>query len=285
MQTRKIASLRDIRVRMKTVSTIKKITSSMKSVAASKLKAAEKAKDQIQPFLRATSGLLANIPQATPENNVKQVICPLTSDRGLCGSANSQIVRMIDKKFKAIPRDKINFYCVGDKGRSGIARSYKNEVRVSVTNLDKKAVSFGELCPFVEKLVTLPEIEKISIFSNKYINAIAFEPTLREFVSKEKLLENLKESFQGVLIEGDENQIVGDMFDYFLTGIIYASLIENIACELSARMTSMDNATRNASEMGAKLNLELNRRRQAGITKELTEIVSGAAAVETGVEY
>jgi len=285
IQTRNVASLRDIRVRMKTVQTIKKITSSMKSVAASKLKAAEKAKDRVQPFLNATVGLLANIPPPPAQENIKQIICPLTSDRGLCGSANSSIVRLLNARLKNVTPSTLEFYCIGDKGRSGLARTFKNEIKLGATNLDKKTVSFGELCPIVEKIVTSPDVDKITIVSNRFINPIVFETFVREFPSKKILLNNIGESFKGYEIEGDEKQIVGDLYDYFMTAVIYASLIENVACELSARMSSMDNATRNASEMAIKLNLDFNRKRQAGITKELTEIVSGAAAVEQGIEW
>jgi len=284
VQFRNAATLRDIKGRLKTVQTIKKITSSMKSVAASKLKQAEKAKDFIQPFLRSTSLLLKDIPPPPTTPDVKQVLCAVTSDRGLCGSANSNIIRYIEKITKPIPASNLEFYCIGDKSRSGMMRTYKNEVKALATNLDKKQASFMELAPFAEKIVTSPA-QKVGIVSNKFINPILFEVRFQEFASKSTVMANVRKAFKGVEVEGEEKSIVSDMYDYYIHSLLYCALIENIACELSARMSSMDNATRNATEMVHKLNLDYNRKRQAGITKELTEIVSGAAAVEEGVEW
>jgi F-type H+-transporting ATPase subunit gamma len=279
-----IATLRDLKVRLKTIHTIKKITSSMKSVAASKLKQAERAKDQVQPFLKSVRLLLKDVPVPASTNDMKQVFVPMTSDRGLCGSANSSIIRFVDKTAKVFPRDNLTMYCIGDKSRIGISRNYKARVIAGVSNLGKKALSFMELVPFSELVVKAPA-DKLSLVSNRYINSITFEVRNQELPSKPNVVAKVDDIFKGYEIDGEEKEIMSDMYDFFVHSIIYCSIIENFACELSSRMTSMDNATRNASEMTIKLNLDVNRKRQSGITKELTEIVSGAAAVEEGIEW
>jgi len=252
----------------------------MRSVAASKLKTAEKQKDLVQPFILASSNLLKDLP-AAPEGNVKQVYCTVTSDRGLCGSANTGIIRTVIKETKPISKENLEFYCIGDKSRAGLSREYRNEVTFTATNLDKKTPTFREVSRFAERLVATP-VEKLTITSNRFINPIVFQVNTRVFPSKDLFMKNIRKSLKGYDLGAHPKQTAQNLYDYSIAAIIYGSVIENIACELSARMAAMDNATKNANDMAQKLNLDFNRKRQAGITKELTEIVSGAAAVEEG---
>jgi ATP synthase F1 gamma subunit len=254
----------------------------MKNVAASKLKQAEKSKDAVQPFLNATKLLLKNVPVVGAAT--KQTFVVMTSDRGLCGSANSTVIRYTNRTAQLLPQNDLEFFVIGDKGRNGVVRNFKNQVTAGVSNLGKKPLAFSDLGPFVQKIVNSPG-EKITIVSNHYINSILFEVQALEFPSKNKVVDNWRELFKEYDIEGDEREIVSDMYDFFIHSLVYGAIIENAACELSARMSSMDNATKNANEMIIKLNLDCNRKRQAGITKELNEIVSGASAVESGVEW
>jgi len=150
--------------------------------------------------------------------------------------------------------------------------------------LERNHLRFQISAHSFKKIVTSPG-DKITLISNHYINSILFEIQALEFPSKNKVVDNWRELFKEYDIEGDEKEIISDMYDFFIHSLVYGAIIENSACELSARMSSMDNATKNANEMIVKLNLDCNRKRQAGITKELTEIVSGAAAVESGVEW
>jgi len=282
LPSKNVSTIRDLRSRLKTIQTIKKITSSMKNVAASKLKQAERAKEAVQPFLNATKLLLKDIPAAGDATT--QAFVVLTSDRGLCGSANSNVIRYTNRTIRAIPSAAFEIYVVGDKGRNGMVRNFKTQVMAGASNLGKKSLAFSDVGPLMEKIVTSPA-DKITIISNKYINSILFEIQALEFPSKTKVVENWRELFKAYDIEGDEKDIISDMYDFYIHSLVYGAIIENAACELSARMSSMDNATRNANEMIHKLNLDVNRKRQAGITKELNEIVSGAAAVESGVEW
>jgi len=276
-------SLRDLKTRMRAVRVIQKITTSMKAVAASKLKAAEKEKDQVKPFYHASVGLLKNLPPPQ-DGDIKQIFCSITSDRGLCGSANSSVAREIVKTVTNYSRDKLHFYCIGEKGRATIARTQKENMRMLMTDLDKKKVSLVDMLPFVENMLAIPNIEKLSIVCNKYINPITFKTESKSFPSKVNVMANLAIAFKGVEIQGDEKQIAGDLYDYAVAATLYASLIESIAVELGSRMMAMDNASKNAGEMIGRLTQEYNTRRQAAITKELTEIVSGAEAIVEEIE-
>jgi len=274
--------LRDIKNRMKTVITIKKITSSMKAVAASKLKQAEKNKDLVQPFRRATENQFQNVPLS--EAPKTYLVCAIASDRGLCGSANTSVVRTADRLLHNRNQSDINIFCIGDKSRSGLARFYKESITHLATNLDRKPVSLMELLPLVEK-ISQQNYDRFVLFSNKFINSLTFETIGRELPSKEEMVKNVSKYFPKVEFEGDGKQVVSDLYNFYLAGLIYASVIESIACELGSRMASMDNATKNAGEMINKLTLDFNRKRQAAITNELSEIISGAAGVEEGVVY
>jgi len=279
---RNAATLRDIKNRMKTVITIKKITASMKAVAASKLKAAEKDKDNVQPFWRATAGQFSSL--AAPEKATKYLICAIASDRGLCGSANSSVVRTAEKMLSPIPKEDINIFCIGDKSRAGLARQFKDCISHLATNLDRKQVSFAEILPFAEQL-SKQKFDKLIVFSNKFINSLTFETIFRELPERSELITNMRKHFPKTSFEGNGKEIISDLYGFYVAGLLYSALIENIACELGSRMSSMDNATRNAGEMIGKLTLDFNRKRQASITSELTEIISGASSVETGIEY
>jgi len=267
---------------MKTVITIKKITSSMKAVAASKLKQAEKDKDQVQPFWKATSGLFEQV--KPPEAPEKILVVAITSDRGLCGSANTSVTRTAEKMLQNVPKENIQIFCVGDKARAGLVRKYKESITHLATNLDKKPISFSELLPFADKIAQ-QKFDKLQLFSNKFINSLTFETTVKELPQRSDIIKNSSKAFPGYEFEGDVKYIADDLYQFYIAGMMYASIIENIACELGSRMASMDNATRNAGEMIAKLTLDYNRKRQASITNELTEIISGASSVEQGVEY
>jgi len=279
-QVRNAATLRDIKNRMKTVTTIKKITSSMKSVAASKLKQAERRKDMVQPFARASKGLLSAVPK--PEKQDNSLFLAVTSDRGLCGSANSSIVRKTEKTIKSSPIKNLQIYCIGDKGRSGLMRQFKPSITLVTTDLDKKPLAFADVMVLADRIVHT-DFDKLTVVCNKFINSLTFETQEIVLPSRQFVAKNAGAIFKGYDIEDDA--LLNDLYSYYLATLIYTAVIENIACELSARMSSMDNATRNAGEMLGKLTLDYNRKRQASITSELTEIISGASSVESQIEF
>jgi len=265
---------------MRTVVTIKKITSSMKSVAASRLKQAERRKDQVQVFYKASKSLLSTVP--SPEKKDHSLYLAITSDRGLCGSANSSIVRKTEKNIKTGHPKNLDIFCIGDKGRSSLMRSFKPSVTFVVTDLDKKPLTFGDVMVLTDRIAHV-DFDKLTIVCNKFINSLTFETQEIVLPSRQYIAKNAKAIFKNVDIE-DEKVLLDDLYSYYLASI-YAAVIENVACELSARMASMDNATKNAGEMLSKLTLDYNRKRQAAITSELTEIISGASSIESEVEF
>jgi F-type H+-transporting ATPase subunit gamma len=281
-QVRGAATLRDIKNRMKTVGSIKKITQSMKSVAASRLKAAEKRKDETVPFWRASSGLIQDVPN--PGELKNNIIVAVTSDRGLCGSANSSVVRRTRKHIAERGKENLEILCIGDKARGGLMSSFPKNLSLVMTDLDKKPIQFSDVLPIADRIATV-NYDELAVISNKFINSISFETMVRTIPPKDLLIKSVKKSMSTVSFEGEPKEIIGDLHSYYITAMLFTSIIENQACEIGCRMSSMDSATRNATDMLGKLTLLYNRKRQANITNELTEIISGASSIEAKVEY
>jgi ATP synthase F1 gamma subunit len=277
------ATLRDLKNRMTTVNTIKKITTSMKTVASSKKGSSERARARIAPFAEASAGLLKDLPPPVPGTS-KKIVVPIVADRGLCGSANSAVTRHIIKNFFNKDRANVEIYVLGDKGRTGLTSKFKPNLKYVMHKLDKRPLQFSDVSPFVTKFVN-SEYDSITLVSNKFINAMTNQVKQVDLPSKTVLLKDINKAMNGIDIEGDEKEVVSNLYDFGLVSLILAMQVENQACEVNARLISMDNATRNANVMGNKIYIEMNRKRQADITAQLSEIVSGAAAVEGGEDW
>jgi ATP synthase F1 gamma subunit len=271
-----MATLRDIKVRMKSVQSVSKITSSMKTVAASRLKQAEKKKDLVRPFYKTVQNIFQ--PFFPEKENPQQVIqVVITADRGLCGGLNSSIIRRAKAIFKPLNRTTYDVVSIGEKGRAGLMREYGEKISLFATGMGKKPLSFSDISRIADEIIRRP-YDALQVFSTKFVNILVSVPIIRWIPG----IQTLSDTSSPYEFEGDSKEILNDLYAYHLSSLMYSAIIESSAAELGARMSAMDNATRNAKELIDKLTLEFNRKRQAVITNELIEIISGATNLEKG---
>jgi len=267
---RGMATLKDIETRLKSVKNIKKITSSMKMVSAAKFTRSERALKPARAY-----GIGANALYEKNEIEVKgeeEVIVALSSDRGLCGGIHSSISKAI-KAHSAGREPKI--VIVGDKAKLQLQKFHGNQFVATYNGAGKNPAKFEDAANIADEVLGL-DYDKVSLFYNKFINVVSYKTTQLPVPSLGAL-----ESTDSILVYDEvDSEVLRCYQEFTLANIIHASLKEQEASEQSARMNSMENATRNAGEMIDSLTLQYNRTRQAVITRELIEIISGANALE-----
>lgn len=292
-------SLKDIRNRIGSVKSTQKITSAMKMVAASKLRRAQEQAEAGRPYAdrmaRMLSSLAANLNDAaggprlmvgTGDDRVHLIVV-ITSDRGLCGGFNGAIVREAKRTIQRLTAEgkTVKLICVGRKGRDLLRRDYAKLIVQSYEELAKKKLAFADADKVASKVLEMfdaGEFDVAHLLFNKFKSAIAQIPTLQQIVPfappkvAGEAAAGPKAQYE---FEPGEEQILTALLPRNLAIQVYSALLESAASEQGARMTAMDNATRNAGDMIKKLTLVYNRTRQATITKELIEIISGAEAV------
>lgn len=278
-QARGYATLKDISRRLKSVKSIQKITKSMKMVSAAKYAKAEKELRLARPYGEATNVFdeKAEV-QVAPENIKKHLIVALTSDRGLCGAIHTSIVKAV-KNLLAEQKDGLEtkIVCVGDKSKGMLQRVYAKNILFSVNEIGKKTITFLDASAIAnEVLASGYEFDSGEILYNRFKSAIAYTTTKQPFYST-SLVSNAKNIG---LYDSLDADTLKSFQEYQLASMIFYGLKENSTAEQSARMSAMDNASKNAGEMIGKLTLYYNRTRQAVITRELIEIISGAAALD-----
>lgn len=292
-------SLKDIRNRIGSVKSTQKITSAMKMVAASKLRRAQEQAEAGRPYAdrmaRMLSSLAANLNDAaggprlmvgTGDDRVHLIVV-ITSDRGLCGGFNGAIVREAKRTIQRLTAEgkTVKLICVGRKGRDLLRRDHAKLIVQSYEELAKKKLAFADADKVASKVLEMfdaGEFDVAHLLFNKFKSAIAQIPTLQQIVpfappkAAGETAAGPKAQYE---FEPGEEQILTALLPRNLAIQVYSALLESAASEQGARMTAMDNATRNAGDMIKKLTLVYNRTRQATITKELIEIISGAEAV------
>ncbi|MGF1560623.1 MAG: F0F1 ATP synthase subunit gamma [Geminicoccaceae bacterium] len=299
-----MASLKDLRNRISSVKQTQKITSAMKLVAASKLQRAQERAVMARPFAEKMSAMLANLasgvkdlPGAPPllagtgEDKVHLLIVA-TADRGLCGGFNSSIVRGARRRIGGLLEEgkEIKILCIGRKGRDQLRRDYGKYIIDTVEGIGKKRVEYAEAAAIAERVHGMfknGEFDVCTIIYNQFKSAITQILTVKQLIPVEPTQAandneaEAKTTASGALYEyePDEDAILEELLPRNLAVQLYGALLENAASEQGARMTAMDNATRNAGDMINSLTKTYNRTRQAQITKELIEIISGAEAV------
>ncbi len=296
-----MASLKDLRNRRASVQNTRKITSAMKMVAGAKLKRAQEAAEAARPYAERMGRMLGSLARsmkgqagapallAGTGKDQTQLIVVITSDRGLCGAFNSSITRRVRQLARRL-RDEgktVRFLCVGKKGRDNLRRDYSSAIVETVSEVGRKQLRFGEADAIAGKIAALfakGEFDVATVVYNKFKSAMSQIPTDLQLIPfapgeepKEAAAgEGARAAYE---YEPDEKEILAELLPRNLSIQIFAALLESNASEHGARMTAMDNATRNAGEMIRKLTLTYNRTRQAMITKELIEIISGAEAL------
>ena len=290
-------SLDDLKKRIKSVKSTQKITKAMKMVAAAKLRKAQESAEKGRPYSQKMQNIILNLtksindPQNAPKLLVgtgedKKYLCVvLTADRGLCGGFNSNICKLAKTNFKKILGEgkELNIITVGSKGHDQIKREYGKYVINKFSFKDKKNISFNEADEVGKEIISLfnqNKFDKCIIFYNNFKNVITQIPQAQQIIPTET--KNLKEGNDqnfSYEFEPEEDEILEDLLPKNISTQVFKALLENAASEQGSRMTAMDNATRNAGDLVDKLTIDYNRSRQASITKELIEIISGAESL------
>ena len=290
-------SLEDLKKRIKSVKSTQKITKAMKMVAAAKLRKAQESAEKGRPYSEKMQNIILNLTksindtQNAPKLLVgtgedKKYLCVvLTADRGLCGGFNSNICKLAKSNFKKILSEgkELKIITVGSKGLDQIKREYGNYVIKKFSFKDKKRISFNEADIIGQEIINLfnkNEFDKCILFYNNFKNVITQIPQAQQIIPAEKeQSDDNDEKLISYEFEPDEDEILEDLLPKNISTQVFKALLENAASEQGSRMTAMDNATRNAGDLVDKLTINYNRSRQASITKELIEIISGAESL------
>ena len=295
-------SLKDLRNRINSVKQTRKITSAMKMVAASKLRRAQEQAEAARPFAERMAAMLANLaagvrdlPQAPPllagtgKDDV-HLLLVATADRGLCGGFNSSIVRGARRRIAELTGagKEVKIICVGRKGRDALRRDQRERIVEFFDGMaGKRRIEFADAERVAERILEMydeGEFDVCTMIYNRFKSAMSQILTFQQLVPVEPPEAEGEEERTGEAravyeFEPDEETILGQLLPRNIAVQIFGALVENAASEQGARMAAMDSATRNAGEMINKLSLSYNRQRQAMITSELIEIISGAEAV------
>ena len=294
-----MANLKDLKNRIKSVKSTQKITSAMKMVAAAKLRRAQENAEQARPYSSRMSAMIASLaakadtssaPQLLVGNgkNDNHLLVVVSADRGLCGGFNGGIIRSTRRQVLDLQAQgkTVRLLMVGRKATDALKREFSDIFVETLENVQGTSVQFSDadmISQRIQAMLEAGEIDTCSIVFNKFVSAIAQDVTFTSLVPVE--IDNAEETeeSEGAIVpneyEPDENAVLSDLLPRALTTQIYASILESSASELAARMTAMDNATRNAGDLIDRLTMEYNRSRQAAITTELIEIISGAEAL------
>jgi F-type H+-transporting ATPase subunit gamma len=270
-QTSGMATLREIETRLKSVRNIEKITKSMKVVASTKLTRAERAMRQAKKYGEANQEIFKHA-DLSEQPDAKILYVAISSDRGLCGGIHSSISKATRKAFEEAPG---SIAVLGDKPKAQLSRLVPDAFKVSFNQIGKDIPTFAEAAAIADEIVTKAgEWDQIKIIYNKYISAISYEASIITVVNKEAL--GSAAGFQAYEMEED---VTKDLIEFALANSIFSALVEGHAAEQSARRTAMENASNNANDMIGSLQLQYNRGRQAVITNELIDIITGASAL------
>jgi F-type H+-transporting ATPase subunit gamma len=268
-----------VKLRMRSVGNIQKITKAMKMVAASKMRSAQantmKARGIVAPFLR----LLGDLPSAVGEKNVW---VPITTDRGLCGGINTMVAKYVRTSMAALGAENNELVIIGEKGRAVMQRDMREKIFATIADTGKVRHTFPMACAVAEDILKT-EYDVTRIIFNRFVSAIAQKPTIATVLSPNALEKEAEagSAIDQYEIEGpDRAELLQDLGEFQLATTLFTGMLENNCSEQSSRMSAMENSTKNAGEMLGKLTLTYNRTRQAGITTELSEIISGATALE-----
>ncbi|WP_454747899.1 F0F1 ATP synthase subunit gamma [Ciceribacter selenitireducens] len=290
-------SLKDLKNRIASVKATQKITKAMKMVAAAKLRRAQEAAEAARPYSQRMGAVLANIAQAvgsddsaprlmtgTGKDDVHLLIV-CTAERGLCGGFNSQIARFArDHARKLLAAGKtVKIFCVGKKGYDSLRREFAANIVERTDLREVKRVSFENADTIGRKVISMfdkGEFDVATLFYSEFKSVISQVPTAQQLIPAAAPEAVVASGAAAVYeYEPDAGAILSDLIPRNISVQIFRALLENVAGEMGAKMSAMDNATRNAGEMINKLTLSYNRQRQAQITKELIEIISGAEAL------
>ena len=291
-------SLKDLKIRINSVKNTQKITSAMKMVAAAKLRRAQEQAEAARPYAERMERVLSSLASAALGRDGAPVLLAgngkdhthlvvvMTSDRGLCGGFNSSIVRGARRLIRELKADGkvVKILCVGRKGRDQLKREFPADIIGTVEDIAKPRLTFeasNQVAIRIRHMFEHGEFDVCTLVYNKFKSAMTQIVTVQQLIpfAPKAANENAAAPTASYEYEPDETEILAELLPRNIGMQVYRALLENGASEQGSRMTAMDNATRNAGDMINKLTINYNRTRQANITKELIEIISGAEAV------
>ena len=292
-----MASLKALKMRINSVKSTQKITKAMKMVAAAKLKRAQEAAEASRPYAERLEKVVSSIaskvtvgPQSpkllagTGKDDVHLFVVA-TSDKGLAGAFNTNIVRLARKRADELKGQgkTVKFYTIGKKAKDGLVRFYRNDIVESVEPGDLGKLGYDAVKGWSDDLIARfegGEFDVAHLFFNKFVSVLTQEPTELQLMPVALSNDNAPAGASAsVEYEPDEEELLADLLPRNVAVQLLRAQRENAASEQGSKMTAMDNATRNAGDMINKLTIQYNRTRQAAITTELVEIISGAEAL------
>jgi F-type H+-transporting ATPase subunit gamma len=291
-----MASLDDLRKRIVSVKSTQKITKAMKMVAAAKLRKAQESAERGRPYSEKMKNIILNLTESIsdPSNAPKLLVgtgkeqthlcVVMTSDRGLCGGFNTNICRLAKNYFLKILKEEktLKIITIGSKGHDQLKREYGKYIISKLSFKDIKKISFNEadeVGKIILDLFEKNEFDKCILFYNNFKNVITQIPQAQQIIPAEKKEKYKKNDEIFYEFEPDEDEILEDLLPKNVSTQVFKAFLENSASEQGSRMTAMDSATRNAGDLVKSLTIVYNRSRQAAITKELIEIISGAESL------
>jgi len=291
-----MASLDDLKKRIASVKSTQKITKAMKMVAAAKLRRAQENAEKGRPYSEKMNNIILNLSSGVSDKenapkllagtgiNKTHLCIVLTSDRGLCGGFNTNIIKKAKSYFNKISNEgkNLKIITVGTKGYDQLKRIYKNNIVEKISFKESKSISYLD----AEKVgyIIIDKFEKkefdvCTIFYNQFKNVITQIPQEQQIIPLKTSESEGHSSEDNYEFEPEEDEILSNLLPKNISTQIFKAMLENSASEQGSRMSAMDSATRNAGDMVDKLTIEYNRSRQASITKELIEIISGAESL------
>ena len=291
-----MASLDDLKKRITSVKSTQKITKAMKMVAAAKLKRAQESAEKGRPYSKKMNNIILNLSSGISDKESapkllsgtgkeKIHLCVvMTSDRGLCGGFNANIIKKAKSYFAKLASEgkELKIITVGSKGKDQLKRVYGHKIIESISFKNSKNVNYFDaekVCKVIIEKFEKEEFDVCTIFYNQFKNVITQIPQEQQIIPLNTENNDESKSEDSYEFEPDEDEILSNLLPKNISTQIFKAMLENSASEQGSRMSAMDNATRNAGEMVDKLTIEYNRSRQAAITKELIEIISGAESL------
>lgn len=294
-----MASLKDLRNRISSVKSTQKITKAMQMVAAAKLRRAQEAAEAARPYAERMDDVLSNLGKiyksaenaspyliGTGKDDV-QLLIVATAERGLCGGFNSNIAKLARLEARRLQKDgkEVKILCVGSKGYDALKSEFKDQIIDQISLKEVKKLKFSDAHSIATKVIGMfdaGEFDVVKLYFSEFGSIISQTPTQLQLIPA-SFDEDTEDDASGDNVANDyepsEEEILDDLLPRNIATQIFRGLLENAASEQGARMSAMDNATRNAGDMIDRLTQQYNRSRQAQITKELIEIISGAEAL------
>ena len=291
-----MASLDDLKKRIASVKSTQKITKAMKTVAAAKLRRAQESAEKGRPYSEKMNNIILNLSSGISDKenapkllsgsgNDKVHLCVvMTSDRGLCGGFNSNIIKKAKNYFAKLSKEEkdLKIVTVGSKGNDQLKRVYGDKIIAHISFKESKNANYFDaekVGKMVMESFEKEEFDVCTIFYNLFKNVVTQIPQEQQIIPLKTSEVEENSSEDNYEFEPDEDEILSNLLPKNISTQIFKAMLENSASEQGSRMSAMDNATRNAGDMVDKLTIEYNRSRQAAITKELIEIISGAESL------